>query len=186
MDDGIAEEAAGGVDGCPAVSGAGDAEAGEARPFQGGEEGGASGDAVFTIVREQAVLDVVAVSRFAFAEFRYVPVEGEAVGRYVVQEVEFAVLAGLDKPDGHEIGYADVPGCIDGGEDVRLEFRCQAPQFPEVIDLGTKDGSRGDGVERFIGNRGIFLPHEVALGAGHGFVPGFLLVIQGDGVIFFQ
>lgn len=55
-----------------------------------------------------------------------------------------------------------------------------------MVDLGTEDGSGGDGVEGFIGDGGVFLPHEVALGACHGFVPGFLLVIEGDVVVFLE
>lgn len=186
VDDGVAQEAAGSVYGGPAVSGAGDADAGEACPFQGGEEGGAAGDAIFAVVGEEAVPDVVAVAGFPLADFRDVPVQGEAVGGDVVQDVEFAVRAGLDDPDGHKVRYADVPGGVDGQEGVCLEFRGEAGQLPEVVDLIAEDGACGDGVEGFFRNSGVFLPHEVALSASHGLVPGFLLIVQGDAVFFFQ
>lgn len=118
----MAQETAGGVDGRPAVGGARDADTRKARALQGGDEGGAAGNAVFTVVGEQAVADVVAVASFSLADFSSVPVEGEAVGSEVVEEVEFAVGAGLDEPDGHEVCYADVPGGIDGSEFVRFKF----------------------------------------------------------------
>lgn len=159
VDDGVAQEAAGSVYGGPAVSGAGDADAGEPGPLQGGEEGDAGGDAVFAVVGEQAVPDVVAVAGFPFADFRNVPVQGEAVGGDVVQEVEFAIGTGLNDPDRHEVRRSDVPGGVDGEEVRHFKFSGEAGQLPEVVDLTAEDGACGDGVEGFFRDGGVFLPH---------------------------
>ena len=52
---------------------------------------------------------MVAVPGFSFVDFSDVPVQCQAVGGDVVQEVEFAVRSGLDDPDGHEVRHSDVP-----------------------------------------------------------------------------
>ncbi len=119
-------------------------------------------------------------------DFSDVPVQRQAVGGDVVQEVEFAVRSGLDDPDGHEVRHPDVPRGIDGQEGVHLKLRREAAQFPEAVDLTPENGACRDGIERFIRNRGVFLAHEPALGTGHGFIPGFLFIIENDVVILFQ
>lgn len=55
--------------------------------------------------------------------------EGELVGGVVVQHVPEAVCAGLDPPDAHVVGDAEVPCGVDGAVGVVFEAGGEASFF---------------------------------------------------------
>lgn len=178
VDDAGAQEGARGVDACPEVLGARDADDGIAGICHGLVEGVEADVPLGGVVRHD-VGGAPPPAGIVFADDVEVVVDGESVGGVVVEQEPFSAAVGLDPPEGHVVADAQVPrdedGAMGDGFKVCLVFSASA----QGVDLQGVDVARFDGVEGFFRRGGVLLFHAGSQYLFHGDVPDALLF--GDG-----
>lgn len=185
MDDGGFEEFSCVVDGGPEVLGTRDEDGGVSGCADGLFKGVELEVAPGGIVREDAG-GAACPACVALADAVEVVGDGLIGGCVVVEQKPFAVAGGLDPPDGHVVGDADIPGGEDGEVRVGLEGGGDVAAFHEVEKLDGVDGAVGKVIERFFRCGGVLLLDEGAESAALAEVPSLLGIGEGAAEAFFE